>query len=473
MTTLKVLYQTLGGTLTADIDSTTTLLPVDADTLAALQAEVDFANGDWTYLKLANTTTIEEVKAIGVSSGALSVVRGTSGSTPTAFAAADTTISLSFGPDAVRDTVTTTATPSTTELVGTGVAEVSEADNTYTINVAKPVLVGQNGAVVTGTYPSYTISFEAIDTGCGGGSGGSTSGGVDTVTVNSTSLQASITGTTLALSLPTINLTAGANVSITGTYPDLTIASQQITPQTITVAAGGGITVSGDPTVNPTVGITNTGVAANTYAGIAINARGQITSIPTNFNVINTITFAAGGAAVVTDQTATITLDPASTSEEGIVKLTDSAATFDPTDDSTATTPKVVQQALQSIGSKIQGNTTIGSGLVTSGYTSMLAATPTNLTLAAGQIAMVVGSFAGGNGSIASPTGSPDIALLLKSSAGGAALAVQDKSPDAQTIVAFVTGPFDDVVKLYSTLPDINYFDSATFSISLGFVKIT
>src|SRR5687768_5385688 len=117
---LKVLYTRLAGTLLADIASSLTLLPVDLATVATLQANVDFAAGEWTYLKLYNNAYSEEVKVTDISGSLLVVERWASGSTPMAFAALDTVITEVVGVDAITDIITDNPAPSETTVSGTG-----------------------------------------------------------------------------------------------------------------------------------------------------------------------------------------------------------------------------------------------------------------------------------------------------------------------------------------------------------------
>lgn len=470
---LKVLFRELHGTLLSDVSASTSLLPFDLTTIGILQTNVDFLNGGWTYVRLSDGADAEEVKVVGISGAAALVKRGQSGSTPTAFLSADTTVTNVFGLAAIQDTIAANPSPSSVTVAGAGVVDVSETGDDYTVNVPVPQFLGIEGAVVTGGWPKYTISYEQVagSCGCSGGGSGGQNGGVDAVSVTSSSLQANITGTTLNLALQTPTFTAGPNMTITGAYPAFTFTSQQDSAQIITVTAGTGIAISGDPASNPTVSISNTGVAAGTYAGIAINARGQITSIPLAFNALDSIIFTDTdtASASVSGQTAQITLSHATRSSYGLTQLADASAAFNGTDDTTVATPAVVQAGLDALPFKISGATVIPSGISTSAYSNLVAQSATTVKLASGESCMVVGTMAGDKKTGA--TGSNAVALMLKSSSG-TALALQPATQQGQTIMAIVSGPFNDTIQLYSTVLDTDWFDVNAIAHSLGVVQV-
>lgn len=447
---LKILYKYLDGSLTSDISNTTTVIPIDSTTLATLQADVDFNGGEWTYLQLTNGIYYEEVKVTNVSGSLLTVTRGASGSTPQTFAASNTHIHAIVGADAIKDIIAANPQPSDTTVSGGGLATVKKTDNNYAVTVTPPTFTGNNGATVTGGWPNYTISYEGVDTGCCGcgGSGGSGGGGIDTLSINSTSLQGNITGSTLTLTLQTINLTAGAGVEITGSYPNFTIAATSNSGSGITVAAGAGLSLTGDPETNPTLFITNTGVAAGTYAGITINARGQITSISQDFSVINKVVGIGPITASTVDGTATLSIETADVGVKGVVSLADSSGNFDPEEDTEATTQKMVAKALDTVKGSLESDGSY-TGESDASYTNIVTSTPVALTLDSGESVIVLAEVTMLDGT--TPETPVNYACALLNGAGvkyyGNKLMTQSK----QSIATVVKGPVTDTIALATT----------------------
>src|ERR1700743_1094196 len=181
---LKILYQRVEGTLTQDISAATTLIPIDSNSLALLQAQVNFEGGDWTYLTIFDGVYSEEIKVTGTSGAFLSVVRARSGSTARAFAAANAVLVDHVGADAITDIVVASPPSSSLTFVGSGIASATNVANVATVGVAPPNFTGSDGVGITGNWPSLSFALESSGEGCGcgGGSGGSGSG-VDQVVV--------------------------------------------------------------------------------------------------------------------------------------------------------------------------------------------------------------------------------------------------------------------------------------------------
>lgn len=448
---LKILYKYLDGSLTSDISNTTTVLPIDPTTLATLQADVDFNGGEWTYLQLTNGIYYEEVKVTNASGSLLTVTRGASGSTPQTFAASNTHIHAIVGADAIKDIINANPQPSDTTVSGGGLATVKKTDNNYAVTVTPPTFTGSNGATVTGGWPNYTISYEGVDTGCcgcGGGSGGSGDGGIDTLSINSTSLQGNITGSTLTLTLQTIKLTAGDGVEITGSYPNFTIAATSDSGSGITVAVGTGLTLTGDPETSPTISITNTGVTAGTYAGIAINAQGQITSIPQDFAVISSVTGTDPITASTEDNAVAISVGDADVGVKGVVSLADSSGSFDPEEDTEAVTQKMVAKALDTVKGSLTSDGSY-TGESDASYTNIITNSPISVNLLSGESVIVLAEVVMLDGT--TPETPVNFACALLNGAGvkyyGNKLMTQSK----QSIATVVKGPVTDTIALATT----------------------
>jgi hypothetical protein len=233
---LKILYTKINGMLTADISAATTLIPVDADTLASITANLNFGAGDWTYLTITNDIYSEEVKIINIQTTYLVVVRAQSGSTAKAFSAFDTALYDHFGAQAIQDLIAATPAAVDVAIIGQGLVTTSSAVSsgvtTYTAVVVPPNFTGSDGISVQGVWPNINFAYEgAADGGCCGGGGGSSTGGVDQVVVVSSILQAAIASNILTLTLPSPSFQGTGGVTVSGSWAD---------GYTITGGGGGG-----------------------------------------------------------------------------------------------------------------------------------------------------------------------------------------------------------------------------------------
>lgn len=387
---LKILYERINGWLEESISSASSLLPIDLDTLAILQANVNFNAGEWTYLLITEGTLQEEVKVTGISSNYLVVERGASGSTPRAFT--DTAlVTNTVGSDGIRDIVAASPITSNVTVAGTGIAEVTNTGDAYNVHVAPATVTGSDGIVVTGSYPDFNVALEGGSGGCCGGSGGGGGGGsgVTEVQVDSTILQANILGSILSLSLPTPTFAGAGTVVVTGSYPNFTITGGGGGGGGTTVSVGSGLVLTGDPSVNPNIAIANTGVTAGDYGGFVVNARGQITQIPVGWNPISEIVLADGGTVARLGNTATITLDNAGVAVKGIVALADELAPLDENDTESAVTPALLAAVLSSssVGAQAAGSST---GEADALYTDVRSGTALTVSLAVGKKAIIL-----------------------------------------------------------------------------------
>src|SRR5699024_6214280 len=156
----------------------------------------------------------------------------------------------------------------------------------------------------------------------------------------------------------------------------------------ITVSVGSGLTLTGDPSTNPTISITNTGVQAGDYSGLVVNARGQITSIPSNFAPVSAIE-STSLEVFRTGNTVTIDVNEGSPTERGIVALSDSSSPLDPGDNETAVTPAAVLAAISSSNTGTQATAT-STGEADSLYTNILSSSALQLSLPSGKRAIVM-----------------------------------------------------------------------------------
>ncbi len=441
---LKILYTHIDGTLTADISAATQLIPVDANTLSTINANLNFAGGDWTYITLTNEIYSEEMKVVNVQGTYLQVVRAQSGSTAQAFSKVNTNIYDHVGAQAITDIIAANPSPANVVVQGQGIAHtessVSGTTTTYTVEVQNPAFTGTNGVSVSGVWPNLQFSYEGNDAGCcGGTSSGSTTGGINQVTVNSPILTASISGTDLILGLPGPTFTGAGGITVTGSWAagfTITGGGASGTGTVQQVYVGTGLSLSGTPTVNPTISLSNTGVAAGTYGDITINAQGQITNITSGFAPVGNVVLTNGGNIVKAGSTYNITLNTAAVGVQGIVALADSGSTFNPSEDTLAVTSKVVAQAITSLSATILGAGT-HAGEATSAYTNTVGTTGISITIASGHKAILLGEVCVTD----TAAGTPSFGVAVLGSGGTVLYSSRIAVAGKQCIVAIVNGP--------------------------------
>ena len=462
---LVLLFDKLLGQTTGSISSIQTSIPVDPDVAAALSG-VDFAGGDWTYLEISDDTATEEVKAIDLAGTTLVVERGASGSTATAFDSGAYLVPK-FGQDAVIDTITANPSASATTVAGAGLAAASNVDDDWTITVTAPNFAGDGGITVLGSWPNYTIALDSDSSGCcpGEGSSGSSSGGVTTVNVSSSILQGSIAGSILSLSLTAPTFSGASGVTVTGAWPNYTITGSGAGGGVGTVTqvyAGSGISITGDPTDTPTIAIANTGIAAGTYGGITVNARGQITGISGSFNPIWDVTIPGdGGSVLVSSNIATITLDDGAVGVKGIVELADSSDTFDPLEDTKPITSKI----LADYGATLTG---IGGAGTSAGesdgtYTNAVVASTIAVNIATGESVILIGDVVILDNT--TPETPVAFGVAVFGSTSGKLYSSLIATQSKQSIVATVAGPINESVYIQTTaVPAGSTLQSATLA---------
>lgn len=446
---LKVLYTHIKGTLLADIASVLTLLPLDIATIALLEANVDFAGGEWTYLTLDNGVYSEEVKVTDISGSYAVVTRGQSGSTPMAFSMLDTAVTDTIGTAAIEDIIAQTPVVSDVTVTGAGLAIVEQTGSNYNVTVDAPNFTGIDGVEVLGSWPNIQFGLSLPEGGCCPGEGAPAGTGVDTLLIDSTILQGSIVGNILNLSLAALNLVGTGGTAVTGVWPDFEIFSSPGggSGGVSIVAVADGLTLTGNPAVNPTISITNTGVTAGDYAGLVVNARGQITSIPIGFSPISSIVIADGGSVGYVGGVATLTFDSADVGVRGLVALADSTAPLDAGDDTTAVTPALLAAQLSgSSGSSVAGS---GTGEADASYTNDLSTTAISLTLLAGETALLLGEVQILDGT--SPLAPVAYGVAVFDAVAVKRYANKIATQSNQAIVGQIVGPFSGILHIVTT----------------------
>lgn len=353
-------------------------LKVDNNEATAIAAQL---GANFTYASLSDGVNYEIVRIDSVTAPFLNVTRGQDGTTTSAFpqGACLRYIWNSEGIIAVAGTSNIT-------LTGAGAVAISGTYPNFTITVPIPTITGTLPIEVLGAWPAWEIGFQGNYGGCCcGGSGGGSGGTITEVTGSGLANVTGGTGPTANIDVPVFNPIAGANMTITGTWPNITFASSGGGGGggVATVTGSAKIVLSGTPT-NPVINLVTTG-AGGTYNGVTYDAWGTITAVNSSYIPITTVTSGNPLATITypTSGTVDITYAQASTTDLGLVKMAPPTVggTNNPSDSTSAVSPAGINAVIGSLA---------GVSLVSSySYTADLAAAYTNtappaLTLGAG-----------------------------------------------------------------------------------------
>lgn len=359
--------------LTAAITAGDLALPVplaDAVYLGGI-----FQLGDFSYLQISDGVNYEIVQVLSIGPGAfINVSRAQEGTNAAAFPTG-TCIRFIWTANGIASISGGGGGGTVTAVTGSGLAQVSGGPAVFNVDVDAPNFVGV-GINITGAYPNLTWTAAA-------------SSGVQSV-IPGTDIQISGLPTNPVVGLP-LSLASGVHtgpgycsgiqissggrvedvdflpVSADGIYANatVTVSSGRIssivagggggggTVQSVT--AGAGITISGTPTVNPIVSISNTGVVAGTYEGVQINSRGQIAALPLGFGPTSQIITVTPAVSIGAPSTGVKQIDvaAATTSLAGVVELADVAEATNFTVNNRALTPLGFKEALNSVGNVV------------------------------------------------------------------------------------------------------------------------
>lgn len=374
------------GRLIFPADASTTVLVVDPALAGAIA--LNFYPGAYTYLSITAGPSYELVKVTGVYGDNLVVERGQS--SPAQSFPSGAILAFEVTAAAIEGDITTP--PNIAAITGTGQAQVtSSSPNVFTVHVPTPFVVGGQGIEITGTWPNITINVAATD--CCGAPEPDEGGGVGVTSLQGQGIvQAYAIGPEGYVKLDAPVFT-GSGVTITGSWPNYTFTVASGAGGTVTsvaAAAGGGLVVTGTPAIAPQIGMANTGVAAGTYGGVTINAKGQITAVPGGFNPISAINVTLPLVATPSLGAVALNVNNATFSARGVVTLVDDTDPFDPLNTTDAMTPAAVQKALDTLTeSDVTGNSSYTSeadGL----YVNTVGGSATAFQLAAGEKAIVI-----------------------------------------------------------------------------------
>ena len=458
-------YYGLTGRLTAGIDDSTTIIYVSPSLSGAIAASGFIPTVNTSYFAIRSGGRSEVVRVIGVVGDALEVIRHQSGTAADAFPLG-AVVEYIVTADGIIQMIATT--PNNVTIAGQGLLSVTEGSpNQFTLNVPIPMFTGENGIDVLGTYPNIRFAYTPAEGNCCGG--GTTEGGIgDGITdiVGEGLVTAFINGSqaTVRVTAPTFN--SGSNILVTGAWPSYTISATAGSGTVASVGVGAGLTLTGSPSVNPVLSITSTGVAAGTYGGVGINARGQITNVPAGFNPVSVI--AAGSNVTVSrvSDTATISVADADVGVKGVVELADETDPFNPSDNTSAATPAVVALGLATIVGVTSFSAVSYSAESFATYTTPVGGSSVALSLLAGEKALVCMNI------IVLDTVTPTTPVAYGAGVFNSTAIVQAgkiMTQSSQSMNFILNGPFADTLNIVTTaLPG----GSAVSSYSLSVLKL-
>lgn len=341
-------YYGVAGYTTGTVDNVNTVIPVTPSLLGALIASGFVSGADEAYFSLSAGNLYEMVRVVGYGATTLNVVRGVNGTVAQPWPTG-TNIKWELTSEYVQQGM---PVPAAVAIAGTGLATVDNpSPNTFGINVDSPNFIGAGGIEVTGAWPNITFTYVPSDDGCCGGDGGGGSGSGITVITGSGIASATVNGTSANINVPSPNF-IGNGIAISGSWPNITFTVTAGGNGTVTsVGAGAGMLLTGNPNVNPTLAIANTGVVAGAYGDIAVNARGQLTAVTPGFNPISSIITPVDGGLLISRVGGEVALavQPAAVGVRGAVELMDDTAPLDPMDDQSAVTPAGLNAALEAL----------------------------------------------------------------------------------------------------------------------------
>lgn len=440
-------YYGLTGYTTANVDSSTLTLPVDSTITGALTAS-GFTVGDETWFSLSGSGLTEVVKVTSAGVDSIGVTRAQLGTTAQAWPSG-TPVEFVVTAASILDDIGDISTAVT--ITGNGLAVVTNPEvNEWQVSVASPTFTGLGGISVLGTWPNIQIVMSLPDDDCcGTGGGGSGTSGITSL-VGDGIVTAYASGGTGFVSVTSPTFTAGSGITITGSWPTYTIAASGGGGGTVTsVSVGAGLTLTGSPTVNPTISITNTGVTAGTYGDVVVNGAGQFTSINPAFNPVSSILTGTGLGVSRTGSAVTLTPVTAAVGTAGIVPLADETEPLDPDDDDSAVTPALLAAVLDTLGAvTVLGGTTY-TGEIDADYVDEISSSTVAINLAAGEKAILFATVTAKDGTTPSTPVEYGIGVFDLSSVS---VVKNNIIPQCtQTISTVLTGPIITSYKIITT----------------------
>lgn len=384
-------YYGLSGVLTNNIDSVATALPVSQNILDSIGP--GFVDGvDFTYLSIGTGGLSEVVRVTAVVGGVLIVDRAQNGTTALPHPVG-AYVEYVVTAEAIVQDIADKALIVQPPINGGGIVSTSQSPAGTLITVANPNFSGQGGVYVQGAWPNITFGYNPPENECCPGDSGSGGGGGGTTFYGQGVVEVEDYGNEVYINVDSPAFSGSGGIQVTGSWPYYTIgfAGGGVPSGTVTsVAASSGLQITGNPSVNPTLSITNTGVVAGDYSGFVVNPRGQITQIPPGFAPISTVE-GTDGTITSTRTGGVVKLDvvAAAVGQPGVVALADETDPFDPADITTVATPAVVALAMESLALPELSGASSYLGESDGLYINTVTSSATAVSLLAGEKAIV------------------------------------------------------------------------------------
>jgi hypothetical protein len=437
----------LSGTLAQNMSSSVGVLQLDPSSASQLQQIL--GAGDNTYLLIGQGANAEVVQVFDSATAIFPITRAQDGSDAYPHAAGDA-IRFVLTAVAIAAAVVVPQLP----ITGSGTVQASIIDGVYTIVGVEPNYSGQ-GIEVSGDYPDYSLTLTQDDTGCCGSTSSSSSSTGITNLYGYGIAEVQQYGTTAQITVETPNfVSAGNTVDIEGSWPNFNFETISGGAGTVTlVSAGSGITVTGNPAVNPTIGLNASGVTAGTYGGLVVDAFGRLTDIDPAFNPPSSVSVTAPLTATVVGTSLTLGVTEGAEGELGVLALAVHTAPLDPSDASTAVSPALLASVVDALaGANVVGATNY-SPEATAVYSNIVSSAPLAIELAAGQQALVRADITMLN--TATPLTATDFAMAVFKQTGASLLMGNRRITQNQQSMDFIlTGPYNDGIVLTSSPPD-------------------
>lgn len=375
------------GVLCASVSPGDTALYVDEALAGVISTRLVFPT-DTTFLSVSTGVLSELVRVVG-QSGRVLIVQRSQGNTQALSFPLGARLEFQVTAEAILGNMG--AIPAI-GITGTGAAVVTTPLlNNWNVDVpVVTILPALNSPIeVLGTFPNFQLALQNRD-GCGGAG---SEGGEGVSSIEATGIASGfISGDTAYIKVVPPNF-VGSGVTITGSWPNITFSVAGLAGGTVTsVSVTGGLTITGIPTVAPTLSIANTGVTAGTYGGIQINARGQIVAVPASLNPVNVVVANTPLSVARAGDTITLSVASATTGSRGVVELADANDAWNPLDAANAATPAVVQKAIDELVVPllpVASGADSFTGEPDASYTNAISATATPIVLASGEKAVV------------------------------------------------------------------------------------
>jgi hypothetical protein len=425
------------------ISDAATILPIDTTFAALIAANVTFP-GDYFYFSIYEGVVREEVKATALSGLNLTIERAQGDTTAEAFTLAAKYV-LEWTKAAIEDVAVGLAPVAEITVEGAGIASVDTVGDVATVTVEAPNFTMGAGLEVSGDWPNLEFALTNDGNCC---AGEEEAAGVYTF-VGAGIADVEEVGGEVTVTVPVPNFT-GVNVVVNGTWPDFEFEFPPAPTGTVTsVAVGTGLGLTGSGSVNPTISLSNTGVAASTYGGIEINAQGQIVAVPPTLDPISVLTEGTAISLNRTGDSVEINAIEGAVGTVGVLALADGDAPLDETDETLAVSQKLLASVIAALeGTEGYGGQTY-SGEADADYVTTLPTTAIALALGTGEKALVLVN-ATARGAVA--TDPVNFGLAVFSSVGAVRLQANKKiNQNEQSMMFFIEGPFTDGLALKHT----------------------